>query len=146
VRDGEPFVTDIGDVVRGRNDIPLRAGDQITIPTTPNSVSVRGNVAQPGRIQYREERDVDYYLERAGGTRDSTKAVYLTQATGATFKVDTGWFGRTPEVTDGAVIRVTKESPPPDKEGVDIGQTIRDVTGILSSALTVIVLAIRAFE
>jgi hypothetical protein len=60
--------------------------------------------------------------------------------------VDTGWFGRTPEVTDGAVIRVTKEQPKPEGEGVDVGEVITDVTGILSSALTVIVLAIRAFE
>ncbi|MCS3697413.1 SLBB domain-containing protein [Salinibacter ruber] len=147
VRDGEPFVTDIGNVVRGRNDLPLRAGDQITIPTTPNSVSVRGNVAQPGRIQYAKGRDVEYYLDRAGSTRDSTKAVYLTQATGATFKVDTGWFGRSPEVEDGAVIRVTRKSPPPeDQEGPDVGQIITDVTGILSSALTVVVLATRAFN
>ncbi len=146
VRDGEPFVTDIGAVLRGRNDIPLRAGDRITIPTTPNSVSVRGNVAQPGRIQYEAGEDVEYYLDRAGEPRDSTKAVYLTQATGATFKVDTGWFSRSPEVTDGAVIRVTREQPAPEEDGVDIGEVVTDVTGILSSALTIIVLATRAFD
>lgn len=146
VRDEERFILDLQQVLRGHEDLGLRDGDEILIPTTPNSVSVRGNVAQEGQIKYEEGADVEYYLERAGGVRDSTKNVYLTQATGETRKVESGWFSRSPEVTDGAVIRVTKESPPPDgQDGVDIGETIRDVTGILSSALTIIVLATRAF-
>ena len=147
VRDEERFVLDLQQVLRGDEDLGLRDGDEIVIPTTPNSVSVRGNVAQEGRIKYQEGADVDYYLERAGGVRDSTKNIYLTQATGETRKVESGWFARSPSVTDGAVIRVTKESPPPDDpDGVDIGKTVRDVTGILSSALTIIVLATRAFD
>ncbi len=147
VRNGERFVLDLQRVLRGDEDLGLRDGDEIVIPTTPNSVSVRGNVAQEGRIKYREGADVDYYLERAGGVRDSTKSVYLTQATGETRKVEGGWFARSPTVTDGAVIRVTRESPSPNNQGsLDIGKTIRDVTGILSSALTIIVLATRAFD
>jgi len=147
VRDEERFVIDIEGVTRGSDDLALMDGDRIVIPTTPNSVSVRGNVARAGRIKYEDGQDVDYYLERAGGVRDSTKNVYLTQATGATFKVETGWFSRSPEVTDGAVIRVTKEQPPPPNEDdVDVGEVVRDVTGILSSALTIIVLATRAFN
>ena len=147
VRDEERFVLDIEGVTRGSDDLALMDGDRIVIPTTPNSVSVRGNVARAGRIKYQDGRDVDYYLERAGGVRDSTKNVYLTQATGATFKVETGWFSRSPEVTDGAVIRVTKEQPPPPNEDdVNVGEVVRDVTGILSSALTIIVLATRAFN
>ena len=146
VREGERFILDIQNVLRGTDDLTLKDGDQITIPTTPNSVSVRGNVAQEGRIKYQDGRDVEYYLERAGGVRDSTKNVYLTQASGATVKVSTGWFSRSPEVTDGAVIRVTREQPTPDEESVDIGQVVTDVTGIVSSALTIIVLATRAFD
>jgi hypothetical protein len=49
-------------------------------------------------------------------------------------------------VTDGAVIRVTKKQPEPEDEDVDIGQIVTDVTGIVSSALTIIVLATRAFD
>ncbi len=146
VRDGERFILDIKDVLQDNGDLKLKDGDRIVIPTEPNSVSVRGNVAQEGRIKYREGEDVEYYLERAGGVRDSTKNVYLTQASGATFKVEDGWFSRSPEVTDGAVIRVTREQPAPDEEGVDIGQVVTDVTGIVSSALTIIVLATRAFD
>ena len=145
IRDGERFVTDIEEVLQD-GDLDLMDGDEIVIPAKPNSVSVRGNVAQEGRIRYRDGKDVDYYLERAGGVRDSTKNVYLTQASGATFKVDGGWFSRSPTVTDGAVIRVTKKQPEPEDDDVDIGQIVTDVTGIVSSALTIIVLATRAFD
>ena len=133
-------------MLRDNGDLKLMGGDRVVIPTKPNSVSVRGNVAQEGRIKYQKGRDVDYYLERAGGVRDSTKNVYLTQANGATFKVSTGWFARSPDVTDGAVIRVTSESAAPDDEDVNIGEIVTDVTGIVSSALTIIVLATRAFD
>lgn len=146
VREEERFILDIQNVLRGTDDLELKGGDRIVIPAEPNSVSVRGNVAQEGRIKYQDGRDVEYYLERAGGVRDSTKNVYLTQANGATVKVSTGWFSRSPEVTDGAVIRVTREQPTPDEESVDIGQVVTDVTGIVSSALTIIVLATRAFD
>ncbi|MFB6278882.1 MAG: SLBB domain-containing protein [Salinibacter sp.] len=146
VRDGERFVINIGEVARGQDDLALMPGDQIVIPTDPNSVSIRGNVARPGLIKHEPGKDVEYYIKRAGGTRDSTQTVLLTQGNGATFKVGTGLFSGSTEVTDGAVIRVTrKPPPPPDQEGVDIGQVITDVTGILSSALTIIVLASRAF-
>lgn len=146
VREEERFILDLENVTQGTEDMELRDGDRIVIPTIPNSVSVRGNVAQEGRIKYQDGREVNYYLDRAGGVRDSTKNVYLTQASGATFKVERGWFSRSPEVTDGAVIRVTREQPAPEGDGVDVGEVITDVTGILSSALTIIVLASRAFD
>jgi hypothetical protein len=97
-------------------------------------------------VKYEPGRRVEYYLDRAGGERDDTEAVFLTQASGATFRVRTGWFRRTPKVDDGAIIRVEKEPTQEDKEPIDLGNTIRDVTGILSSALTIVVLATRAFN
>jgi hypothetical protein len=49
-------------------------------------------------------------------------------------------------VDDGAIIRVVAEEPKPEGEGVDVGQIATETVSILSSALTVIVLATRAFE
>jgi hypothetical protein len=60
--------------------------------------------------------------------------------------VDTGWFRRTPEVDDGAVIRVARKQPSRREEGPDIAQIATEVTSILSSALTVLVLVTRAFN
>jgi protein involved in polysaccharide export with SLBB domain len=139
-------IVEMNQAVRGdmSSDIILQSGDEIVIPSQPNTVAVRGNVANEGLIKHRDGRRVDYYLDRAGGTRDSTQAIYLTQASGATFRVKTGWFRRTPQVDDGAVIRVTRKQPSSQGEGTDIAQIVTEVTGILSSALTVVVLVTRA--
>mgnify|MGYP002761123365 CR=1 FL=1 len=124
----------------------LAPGDEITIPSQPNTVAVGGDVAKEGLIKHETGRRVDCYLDRAGGTRESTQAIYLTQASGATFRVDTGWFRRTPEVDDGAVIRVARKQPSRREEGPDIAQIATEVTSILSSALTVLVLVTRVFN
>jgi hypothetical protein len=109
-------------------------------------VAVRGNVANEGLIKHEPGRRVDYYLERAGGTRQYTEAVYLTQASGATFRVDGGWFRRSPTVDDGAVIRVEEEPQSERQRDVDYAEIASNVTQILSSALTVLVLATRVFN
>lgn len=145
-RDDQRYVVDLGEVVEGERDLPMQGGDRVFIPPKPNSVSVRGNVARPGLFRFEAGEDVEFYLERAGGRRDSTQNVFLTQANGATFKVDGGWFSRSPDVTDGAVIRVTrKPPPPPDDSDVDVERIVSRTTGIISGALTLIVLAGRAF-
>ena len=125
-------------------DVVLQPGDEIVIPTQPNTVAIRGNVSNEGLIKHEPGRRVEYYLDRAGGVRRNTEAILLTQASGATFRVNTGWFRRTPTVDDGAVIRVTEE---PEKENdIDYAQIASNVTQILSSALTVLVLATRVFD
>ena len=122
----------------------MQPGDEIVIPTQPNTVAIRGNVANEGLLKHEEGRRVEYYLERAGGVRPNTEAIFLTQASGATFQVDAGWFRRTPTVDDGAVIRVEKE--PEREEPIDYSEIASNVTSILSSALTVLVLATRVFD
>ncbi len=145
-RSSEQVIVEMSRALRGNpeEDISLRPGDEIVIPTQPNTVAVRGNVANEGLIQYEPGERVEYYLDRAGGTRENTEAIFLTQASGATFRVETGWFRRTPTVDDGAVIRV-EEEPERDKE-IDYGEIASNVTQILSSALTVLVLATRVFN
>ena len=148
-RDDEQVIVEMGRAIQGNpeSDVILQADDEIFIPSQPNTVAVRGNVANEGLIKFQSGQRVSYYLDRAGGALDNTENIFLTQASGATYKVKTGWFRVTPKVDDGAIIRVTAEPPPPEgQEGPDVGAIVRDVTGILSSALTVIVLALRAFE
>ena len=128
------------------DDVILQPGDEIVIPTQPNTVAIRGNVANEGLVKHAPGRRVDYYLERAGGIRENTEGVFLTQASGATFRINTGWFRRTPMVDDGATIRVQEEPEKEAEDGVNISQTITEVTGVLSSALTIVVLATRAFN
>ena len=144
----EQVIVEMDRAVRGSRDedVVLRPDDEIVIPTQPNTVAVRGNVANEGLLKHEPGRRVDYYLDRAGGTRQNTEAVFLTQASGATFEVSTGWFRRTPEVDDGAVIRVQKEPKSEREQEIDYAEIASNVTQILSSALTVLVLATRIFN
>ena len=148
IRGDEQVIIEMDEAVSGDrdDDVILQAGDEIVLPSQPNTVAIRGNVANEGLVKHEPGRRVEFYLERAGGVRDDTEAIFITQASGATFRVKTGWFRRTPTVDDGATIRVEAEEPTPEQERVDYGEVARDVTGILSSALTIIVLATRAFN
>ncbi|MCS3648586.1 SLBB domain-containing protein [Salinibacter ruber] len=145
-RNGEQLIVEMERAVRGNpaEDVILRPGDEIMIPTQPNTVAVRGNVANEGLIKHEDGRRVDYYLDRAGGTRQNTQDVFLTQASGATFEVNTGWFRRAPVVDDGAVIRVEEE--PDQEQEINYSEIASNVTQVLSSTLTLIVLATRAFN
>ncbi|MGM0704553.1 MAG: SLBB domain-containing protein [Bacteroidota bacterium] len=149
MRDGEQVISDLSEALEGRDrsDIIVQPGDEIVIPTQPNTVTVQGNVANEGLIKHESGRRVEYYLDRAGGLRENTERILLTQASGATFRVRTGWFRRTPRVDDGATIRVIAEPEEENnEEEFDLSETLTEVTGILSSALTIIVLASRAFD
>jgi polysaccharide biosynthesis/export protein len=148
IRGNEQVIIEMDDAVGGNpdDDVILQPDDEVVLPPRPNTIAIRGNVANEGLVRYEPGRRVDYYLERAGGVRDDTEAIFLTQASGATFRVRTGWFRRTPKVDDGAIIRVTKEPQEPASEQVNYGEVARDITSILSSALTIIVLASRAFN
>ncbi|MBD3169004.1 MAG: hypothetical protein GF307_05940 [candidate division Zixibacteria bacterium] len=48
-------------------DIPLRSGDIIEIPKKSLTISVTGEVLNPGLIPFVEGEDVDYYIGKAGG-------------------------------------------------------------------------------
>ncbi len=145
-REGEQVIVEMGRAVRGNpaEDVILRPGDEVVIPTQPNTVAVRGNVANEGLIKHEAGRRVDYYLDRAGGTRENTQSVFLTQASGATFEVNTGWFRRAPVVDDGAVIRV--ESEPEQQQEIDYSEIASNVAQVVSSTLSLIVLATQAFN
>lgn len=147
-RDTSQVIVEMDRAIEGEpgSDVILQPGDEVVIPPQPNTVAVRGNVANEGLLKFRPGERVAYYLERAGGTLDDTERIFLTQASGATFEVDRGWFRRTPQVDDGATIRVTRKPPESEREGIDVGEIVTDTVSILSSALTIIVLSRRAFD
>lgn len=148
-RNGEQLIVEMDDALDGDEsaDVIMMPGDSIHIPLQPNTVAVRGNVANEGLIKYVPGQRVDYYLERAGGAQDDTESVLLTQASGATFRLERNFFGilprRNPVVDDGATIRVTVV-PPSERDPVelqDVSSTLRDVTAILSTTVTLLILS-----
>lgn len=146
IRGGEQVIINMEEAIRRpERSIRLLDGDQIIIPPQPNTVAVRGHVGLDGLVTFKPGERVSYYLDRAGGILDRTEAVYLTQPSGATFRVHSGrGLYRTPVVYDGASIVVTAKPPAEDGERIDIGKTVTDIMGILSAALTIIVLSRRA--
>lgn len=144
IRQGQQLITHIDLAIRGkkRANVILMPGDAIFIPPMPNSVSVRGNVGLEGLIKYESGRRVSYYLDRAGSVGEETENVFLTQASGATFKMRRFIFHQNPVVDDGAIITVTRK---PEKEKVefDLGKTITNVFSLLVSATTVVAIIYR---
>lgn len=54
-------------------DIILREGDVITIPRYINTVKVNGAVMMPNTIAYLQGKNIDYYLNQAGGYGDNAR-------------------------------------------------------------------------
>ena len=54
-------------------DIVLREGDVISIPKNNNTVTINGAVMVPNTVSYIEGKDIDYYLNQAGGYSDNAK-------------------------------------------------------------------------
>lgn len=149
LRGNERVVVHIGEALKGKKkaDIILLTGDEIIIPPSPNTVAIRGNVGLEGLVKYEEGRRVAYYLGQAGGLRDRVESIFLTQASGATFKLKRRpWLMRqNPVVDEGALITVTEKPAAGESVPFDLGATIRDTFAVISSALTIIVLIERVF-
>ena len=54
-------------------DLVLREGDVISIPKNNNTVTINGAVMVPNTVSYMQGKDVDYYLNQAGGYSDNAK-------------------------------------------------------------------------
>jgi protein involved in polysaccharide export with SLBB domain len=90
------------DITRWENtpaDIELRAGDTLFIPKRPNFVVVSGQVYNPVAVSYVSRRDLDWYLEKAGGSTHfgDKKHIYVLRADGSVVvpqQRDSIWMGR----------------------------------------------------
>jgi polysaccharide biosynthesis/export protein len=77
---------DTPEVLEGTpSDIPLEEGDRLSIPKQPSSVLVIGSVRNPTAVVHEDNRDVEYYLNRAGGlTKEADKEeLHLVKADGS---------------------------------------------------------------
>ncbi len=123
---------------RGRNkyDLMMVAGDSIFIPRAPQTVKVVGQVGYPSSVLWEEGRDMDYYIEQAGGllqTADASK-IRVIMANG---RVKTpGWL-RSPEPDAGAEIVVPIK---PEKKDTEALKTVAAIVSILTGAATTIYL------
>ena len=147
MRGERQIIVEIDEALFGeaRADVPLLPGDEVTIPIRPNTVEVRGAVPNEGLIQYAAGRRVSYYLDRAGGIADNAEDLFVTQASGAVFKLRRGLFAQNPVVDDGGVIFVSSKEERPAGSS-DVGELLRDGLAIAASAVTVLVPIFLAFR
>ena len=58
---------------KSSSNIVLREGDVISIPKNTNTVTINGAVMVPNTFSYLEGKNIDYYLNQAGGYSDNAK-------------------------------------------------------------------------
>ena len=54
-------------------DIVLREGDAVSIPKNNNTVTINGAVMVPNTVSYMKGKDIDYYINQAGGYSENAK-------------------------------------------------------------------------
>lgn len=62
-----PMAEIVSGNISPEDDIELMAGDEITVPVIPHTVSVLGAVMNPTTIMYTSKGNAAYYINRAGG-------------------------------------------------------------------------------
>ena len=128
-----------------RDNIVLTGGDSIYVPEFDPVVMVRGAVNSPGAVAYEPGKNLDWYVDRAGGyTETSDKGhPYVTQPNGERegVKRKTIFADRVPRPKPGAVVYVptlaAREAP---SNLPSVLGTVAQVLGVLT---TIVVVATR---
>jgi len=149
--EGTVFVRSKNDVGRVAIDVPhalkkrnspdnllLMDGDRISIPQRSNVVTVRGAVNAPNVVAFVSGKDMDYYIDQAGGAaRNADKRrAFVTQPTG---KRETSRRLVPPKPMPGSLVIVPELDPLNRTNWI---QVVTAATSILTSLVTVY-LAVR---
>ncbi len=119
-------------VLAARPDLdPLaETGDVIYVPQRPSTISVLGQVLQPGNYPYIPNESISSYISKAGGFASSAddSQTFLVFPDGSARLWERSWFryGAT-DIPPGTAIVVPRDVTP-----LDLRQTIVDLTQILS--------------
>jgi polysaccharide biosynthesis/export protein len=113
----------------------VEPGDVIYVPQRPYSVSVLGEVLQPGSVPYRSDMSASDYIDHVGGYSqfaDKSETI-LVLPDGSARRVESSWFdfGGGNDIPPGSTIYVAR-----DISGLDLHQIIVDTTAIFSQLAT----------
>ena len=121
----------------------LEPGDVVFIPQRPYTITVLGEVMQPGSYSYRSGLTVADYIKRAGGYAQFSDEdlTFIVMPDGSAKRMETSWLNfDVQSLPPGSSIVVPRDLAP-----LTARQILLDVTGILSSfAVTAASLAILA--
>jgi len=107
------------------NDLVLQDGDTIKVPQIPSTVMVVGSVRNPTSVLHQEDKDVQYYLNRAGGLTPeaASNEMYLLKGDGSAI----AGFMSLRSIEPGDVIIV----PPSTEAKVEYWSLMKDIASIL---------------
>jgi polysaccharide biosynthesis/export protein len=127
---------------RHRDNLILVDGDSIALPVFTAVVNVRGAVNSPVAVAYVPGRDLDYYVQAAGGVsrNGSAKHAYVTQPNGKVVSRRGRGFlpDEVPLPQPGSHVFVPDKDP---TERRDMAALLLQTTQVLGSLLTMLVLA-----
>ncbi len=109
----------------------VEAGDTVYIPQRPSTISVLGEVMQPGTYAYKAGAQLQDYVQRAGGYAQFADEgqTFVVMPDGTARKFDRSWFTfDVASLPPGSAIVVPRDLAP-----IDTRQIIIDAAGILSS-------------
>jgi len=126
-----------------QQDPLLEAGDVVFIPQRPATITVLGEVMQPGSYSYRPGLTVGDYVKRAGGYAQFSDEdlTFIVLPDGSAKRMETSWLSFDAQsLPPGSSIVVPRDLAP-----LTARQIVLDVTGIFSSlAVTLASLAVLA--
>jgi len=120
-----------------RQDIILMPNDSIIVKESTGTVSISGEVYNPGIISYKKGKSINYYINSAGGltNQGDKNKIIVIHANGL---VSPKKPFSSPQIDDGAQIIVNKKEP---QQPFNITQFATNWTSIISSMVTAIVLS-----
>jgi len=134
--DGIQMYRDSSQVVLQEYDIVVRDGDSLHVPQHPGIVFVKGEVYNPGLIQFKKGKSLGDYIESAGGFNifADNRRIAVFYANGDV-KIKK-WYSN-PKIKEGATIVVyAREIGKP----VDFTEFAKNISSIIASFTTVIIL------
>jgi len=136
-RDLNRMIISAKDVIRGKTDIVLEAGDTIIVPKIPGEVSVIGAVALNGTVKFKKGKSARYYIKMAGGLTKNADAdqIRLVKMNGRVKKISLGYN----KISPGDVIIVPKKI----ERKVDVLAITSTIVSIISGTITSLYIILR---
>ena len=118
-------------------DLILMPGDSIYVKESTNTVNIQGQVFNPGIIEFKKGKGINFYINSAGGLTQlaNNKEIIVIYPNGLV--VPSKWYSK-PKVIEGSTIFISTKI---QQEPIDITQFATNWTSIISSMITAIVLS-----
>ena len=118
-------------------DLVLKDGDVLIIPSEKQTVGVKGLVLAPSLVRYEKGKSTRSYINSAGGFSDNAqkKSVYVVYANGDVKGTSRFLFFRSyPKVSPGALVIVPEK---PEKKSLSTTETVSVMTALTTLAILI---------